>query len=422
MGTRVLVAKVVAVLLVASVAGTGHSGPVGAVPDAPTAAAAQGREGASAQATALDPFYEPPDPLPAVAPGTLLRAERTTVSPLLGVPLPVLLNAWRVMYTSTDAAGQRMAVTGTLIVPGLPWLVGSRPLVSYAVGGHGMGEQCTPSVQLRAGTQPELSAIAPYLLQGWAVVVTDYQRYPVHTFVNSDASGFAVLDAARAAPQVSGAGLAARPPLAITGYSQGGHAAAAAAERQPAYAPGLDLRGVAAGGVPADLAAVADAVDGDFLFGVVPMAVASLHSAYPELTLDGLSPAGREAVASVLDECIAETATRFAFGSASSLTAGGVGIDAFFADQPGWAARVAQQRLGGRRPAVPVLAYQGLFDPWVPHAVTEQLAADWCATGANVRFSTYPLAEHFAALAQGVPEVVSWIQARFAGRPATPNC
>jgi pimeloyl-ACP methyl ester carboxylesterase len=124
----------------------------------------------------------------------------------------------------------------------------------------------------------------------------------------------------------------------------------------------------------------------------------------------------------VLDECIPETVTRNAFGSASALTVGGIGIDQFFAEQPGWAARVAQQRLGGTAPGVPVLAYQGQFDPWVPHAVTEQLADDWCAEGANVRFTTYPLAEHFAALVEGIPQVVTWIRSRFANQPATPTC
>lgn len=372
--------------------------------------------------TASDPFYTPPSPLPPGSPGDLIRSETTTVSVLLGIPYPGT-NAWRIMYRSTSATDQPIAVTGTLMVPQAAWSGGGRrPLVTYALGTHGMGPQCTPSVQFRQGAQPELGVITNYLARGWAVVVTDYQRLPNHTYVNSKASGQAVLDAARAAARVSGSGLTSANPVGISGYSQGGNAAAAAAERQPAYAPELDLRGAAAGGVPADLVAVARAVDRDVLFGTVPMAVASLRTAYPELTLDGLNATGRAAVEQVTRQCIAETTTQWAFRSTTELTVGGRTIDQFLAAYPAWAARIDEQRIGRLRPTAPALVYQALLDPWVPHAVTQQLAAEWCARGANVQFSTYPIAEHFGGLIEAIPQVLSWLSARFAGAPTTGNC
>jgi dienelactone hydrolase len=370
----------------------------------------------------IDPFYTPPSPLPPGPPGTLIRSEATTVSMLPGVPYPGT-NAWRIMYRSTSATDQPIAVTGTLMVPQAAWTGGGpRPLVTYALGSHGMGEQCTPSIQFRQGAQFELGVITSYLSRGWAVVVTDYQRRPVHTYVNSKASGQAVLDAARAAAQVGGSGLSPANPVGISGYSQGGNAAAAAAERQPSYAPELPVRGVAAGGVPADLVAVARAVDRDVLFGTVPMAVASLRSAYPELTLDGLNATGQTAVDQVTRQCIAETTTRWAFRSTTELTVGGRTIDQFLAAYPAWRTRIDEQRIGRLRPTAPVLLYQGLLDPWVPHAVTQQLAADWCGGGANVRFETYVIAEHFGGLVEAIPQVLNWLSARFAGTPATGNC
>jgi dienelactone hydrolase len=387
----------------------------------PSAASASPSARAAGAQAAIDPFYTPPSPLPPGSPGDLIRAERTTVSVLPGVTLPGV-NAWRIMYRSTSATDQPLAVTGTLIVPQAPWLVGRRPVVSYALGSHGMGEQCTPSIQFHEGTQFELGVVGGYLSQGWAVVVTDYQRRPNHTYVNSKASGQAVLDAARAAAQVPGSGLSGANPVGITGYSQGGNAAAAAAERQPSYAPGLNLKGVAAGGVPADLAAVAGAVDRDVLFGTVIMAVASLRTAYPELTLDGFNATGQAAVDQVTRQCIPETTTQWAFHSATELTVGGRTIDQFFDAYPAWRARVDEQRIGRLRPAVPVLTYQGLLDPWVPHAVTERLAADWCAQGANVRFTSYPIAEHFGGLGESIPQVLSWFHGRFTDLPATSNC
>jgi pimeloyl-ACP methyl ester carboxylesterase len=398
----------VALMLCIGLGPVTSSDPVSASPSAPAQ-------------SAIDPFYTPPSPLPNGSPGDLIRSERTTVSPLAGIPLPGV-NAWRLMYRSTSATDQQVAVTGTLMVPQVPWLLGRRPVVSYALGTHGMGEQCTPSIQFRSGTQFELGVIGAYLAQGWAVVVTDYQRRPVHTYVNTRMAAHSVLDAARAAGRVPGSGITAANPVAVSGYSQGGHAAAAAAERQPTYAPDLNLKGVAAGGVPADLRAVANAVERDVLFGVVPMAVASLSAAYPELPLDGLNDTGRAAITQVTGQCIVETTTQWAFRSATELTVGGRTIDEFFASQPAWAARVDEQRIGRLRPGVPVLAYQGLLDPWVPHAVTQQLATDWCGLGANVRFRTYPIAEHFGGLGEAIPEVVLWLHSRFADMPSASTC
>jgi dienelactone hydrolase len=335
---------------------------------------------------------------------------------LLGV------NAWRIMYRSTDAQDQPIAVTGTLLVPQTPWLFGRRPLVDYAVGSHGSGQQCTPSIQLHQGLQFETTVITNYLAQGWAIMIPDYQRLPVHTYANAKTTGQVTLDAARAATKIAGSGITAQNPLAITGYSQGGHAAAAAAERQPSYAPELNLKGVAAGGVPADLRAVANAVDGGFLFGVVPMAVASLKAAYPYLSLDGFNDTGKAAFADVAKQCIPEIASTWAMHHFTELTVGGKTFDQLLAERPEYAEVVDAQTIGRLTPSVPVLTYGGLFDPWVPIEVTEGLHDAWCEQGANVSFELYPIAEHFGALGEGIPQVLSWLNARFAGLPAQSDC
>jgi acetyl esterase/lipase len=403
------------------------------------------------------------------------------------------------MYRSTSATGDPVAVTGTLMVPTAAWPLGPRPLVAYAVGGHGMGRQCVPSVQFRQGTQVELAVVAAHLAQGWAVVVTDYQRTPAHTFLNAPASAHAVLDAARAALRVPGTGLGASPttdpgdaagtsgcgldgrtgltdsttgpgrgdrndlahgyrhgderrhgghsgpadsttrpgrgdgcgrdwessrgggrgggnvgrvPIGIGGYGHGGLAAAAAAERQPAYAPELDLRAVTVGGAPADPAAVLREADGTDRAGLVPLVFASLRAAYPELTLDGLTTAGRNALAAVSRQCLPDLLDRWAGRSAAELTAGGVGVDEFLAAQPAWRHRVDDQALGRRAPRAPVLVFHGLGGTWVPHGVTRRLADAWRTGGADVRLAAYPAVEHGGALVEAIPEVHHWLGAR----------
>jgi pimeloyl-ACP methyl ester carboxylesterase len=387
------------------------SSPAAADADPPISSAAPG----------IDAFYTPPSPLPPGSPGDLIRAEMTTVSFLPGVAVQGV-KAWRIMYRSTDAQDQPIAATGTLIVPQVPWLLGKRPLVGYGVGAHGSGQQCTPSIQLHQGLQFEAPVISTYLAQNWAVVIPDYQRLPAHTIGISKTSGQVTLDAARAATRIAGSGITAENPLAFSGYSQGGHAAAAAAERQPDYAPELNLKGVVAGGVPADLRAVANAVDGGVLFGVVPMAVVSLKTAYPALSLDAFNASGKAAFAAVATQCIPEISTAWAFHDFTELTVGGKTFDELMDERPEYAAAVDAQKLGQLKPGVPVLTYSGLFDPWIPIEVTQQLHDDWCDQGANVSFSTYPIAEHMGALGQGIPEVLAWLSARFAGLPAPSDC
>jgi acetyl esterase/lipase len=362
---------------------------------------------------AADPFSVPPAPLPQGRPGVLVRAEPTAVSLLPGCPLPAT-RSWRIMYRSTSATGDPMAVTGTLMVPTAAWPVGPRPLVAYAVGGHGMGRQCAPSVQFRQGTQVELAVVTAHLAQGWAVVVTDYQRTPAHTFLNAPASGHTVLDAARAALRVPGTGLEGRgrAPVGLGGYGQGGLAAAAAAERQPAYAPELDLRGVTVGGAPADLRAVLRAADGTDRAGLVPMVLASLRAAYPTLGLGGLSTAGRNALAAVSRQCVPDLLDRWAGRCAAELTADGVDLDGFLAAWPAWRHRLDDQALGRRAPRAPVLVFHGLGGTWVPYGVTRRLADAWHAGGADVRLAAYPAVEHGGALVEAIPQVHHWLGAR----------
>ena len=85
------------------------------------------------------------------------------------------------------------------------------------------------------------------LARGWAVAITDYQGLGTpgdHTYMVGRALGPNVLDAMRAARKLSPAELPVDGPAAIMGYSEGGAAAAWAAQLQPVYAPDVRLGGV----------------------------------------------------------------------------------------------------------------------------------------------------------------------------------
>ena len=208
-------------------------------------------------------FYTPPDPLPAGVPGDLIRTEpsRLVLEPS-GQLGAFVATGIRIMYRSTDARGNPNAVTGTYFEPDNPWPGnGPRPLIAYAPGTQGQGDQCAPSRMFNQGIHfssgldimfnYEELFVATMVARGFAVVVTDYEGLGtpgVHTYVNRVAEGQALADAARAAMRLPGTSLDPHGPVAFWGYSQGGGAAASAA----GLAPGsVDRHGSAGRGASA---------------------------------------------------------------------------------------------------------------------------------------------------------------------------
>ncbi|GAA3981057.1 lipase family protein [Actinomadura viridis] len=367
-----------------------------------------------------DPFYRPPSPLPAGSPGTVIRREPVTVQ--LGPGIPADARAWRVMYLSTDAEGRRNAVTGTVLVPRAPY-EGKRPVVGYAIGTHGLGDQCAPSYGLRIGLDYEGVFIGGLLAKGWAVVVTDYERLGTpgdHTYMVGRSQGQAVLDSLRAATRLADAGLPADSPMVVTGYSQGGASAGWAAQLKAGYAPELAVKGVAAGGVPADLTEVAKSLDGSLFFILLGAAAVGMSSAYPELPFEEhLNAQGKALLEDARDDCIGEALAlgKGAFKKMSDL------LDTDLLNTPAWQEKLRANRLGGgETPAVPVFQYHAVYDEMVATGQARTLRKEWCQAGATLRWKEYPTPEHALTLVAGASDATAWLADRLAGKPASANC
>lgn len=373
-----------------------------------------------------DGFYTPPDPLPASAPGDVIRSRHSvfTLDPVNRTPVPGV-DSWQILYRSENANGNPTAVSGTVLVPQAPWLgVGRRPLISYAVGTRGVGDACAPSYTLSHGTDYEAAFISSLLAQGWAVAVTDYEGLGTpgqHTYMVGRSQGKAVLDAARAAQRLPEAGLSDRNPVALFGYSQGGASTGWAAEMASSYGSGINLKAVVAGGVPADLTAVADFHENTPFIGLTLLASIGLDAAYPELDLDAyLNDRGQTLMDEAGDMCLVSldgvsTIFQTAFSNRGDYTS----TDPLSA--PDWQVRLAENRLGSGRPNVPVYQYHGIVDEMVPYGQARTLRRSWCNRGANVTWSTLP-AEHVLGLVQGAPGAITWLHARFLGLPTFGNC
>lgn len=346
---------------------------------------------------------------PAAEPGDLLSATPTAfrTEPMGATKT----DAWRIEYRSTTARGRPNIVSGTVVLPrdGKP---GPRPLVTWGVGAVGLADSCAPSTQFPHGTSAEAAVINLALRRGWAVVVTDYEglgRPGTHTYTVGRAEGQAMLDAARAAQQLPGAGLSARSPVGIVGYSQGGQGAGWAAELHHSYAPELRVRGTVAGGVPADLLRTAAFDDAGGSAGLVLMAAIGQQAAFPELRLGRyLTAQGRDHAAYIKHACVPISTIAGLFGRLADVTV----RDPL--ERPDWQRRLRASDLGTRAPDQPVYLYQGTADELIPYEVGSQLRDDWRARGASVRWMTYPL-EHVPTALAGVPPALDWLSERLAG-------
>ena len=380
---------------------------------AATGGAAAARSVQTCTAPIGDAFYVPPNPLPSGPHGDIIWC-RSSVSPVAGV------DAWQILYLSTTASGAPTAVSGTVLVPTASY-PGTRPVVAYASGTQGWGDQCAASKEMVAGNFDEQFAVNNLLNKGWAVVVTDYPGLGTpgdETYNVGIPEGYAVLDSLRAATLVPGAGLSTTAPAAIEGYSQGGAAADWAAQQQPSYAAGLDLTGVAAGGTPANLQAVAANINGTAFFAFLAGTAIGFNAAYPSLHLKAeLTPAGRAAMAQLDTMCQAQGLLTYAGKTIQDYTIGGINP----ITQHKWQVVLDANNLGTIKPQVPLFQYHGLQDEVIPYGVETALHGQYCSMGVTTQLNGY-LGDHVLTQVVAQTDVVNWLSNRFAGAPAPSNC
>ncbi|MGW4769815.1 lipase family protein [Nocardia sp. NPDC004278] len=359
-------------------------------------------------------FYRSPSSIDG-EPGGLLRAEPVRVKLLPGVQLRV--RAWRVLYRSSSANRAPIAVSGIVLVPHGTYQ-GPRPLIGYAIGTQGHAQRCAPSLQLVAGLEYETPLITRILRRGWAVALTDYPGLGTgggHPYIVGRALGPAVLDSMRAARNLADTGLAEDGPAALFGYSEGGTAAAWAAQLQPTYAPDILLVAAAVGGVCADLEYSADFLTGGRFAWLQAYAAAGLDIAYPELRLARyLNDHGHRMYPRLIDthivgQIIARMPYRFdraRYVVTDPLT------------DPDWLARMRENRLGALAPAAPVLLTHGSADQAVGYEQAIQLHDDWSRLGVDVTFRGYRGLEHLTAAVAHTRTALPWLSAHIADHRA----
>lgn len=398
-------------------------------------------------AVVAPPAWTQPAPAQSAG-GDLLRTEAAQpVSPVPGLPGTTPARSTRFTYASTDTHDAPTTVVGTYFEPTAPWRgPGERPLVAYAGGTQGQGPECAPSAMVSQVVrfQPpadvvfeyDMMAIQYLLAQGMAVVMTDYHDLAapgIHNFLNRKTQGYAVLDAARAALHLPGSGFHPGSPVMLYGYSQGGMAAAAAAELKPAYAPELNVRGAYVGGPPVGPAEYIARSDG--LPGVAPAIAWILNGIaadYPD-TRPVLEAALNDTGKAILRDSIGKCGGGLSNAltqpqNTSAWTISGQPITAVIDSSPELKKAFDAQRIGGQAPSVPVRIYAARNDEMFP--AVHGIAASWCGGGTPVQLAADPavppisgfLSTHDVAFFPSMTTSLPWVTDRLADVPAPVNC
>ncbi|WP_309226818.1 MULTISPECIES: lipase family protein [unclassified Mycolicibacterium] len=392
-------------------------------------------------------FYTPPDPLPPGAPGDLIRTEssplRLEPSGQLGAYMGT---GTRIMYRSTDAQGKPVAVTGTYIEPTVPWSgKGPRPLLAYATGPYGAGEQCAPSRLFNQGIHfsqgfdlmfnMEEGFWATLLARGFAIVITDGVGEGIHgpqspQWMNRVAGGTALLDAARAAKKLPDTSLKPDGPVALWGFASGGTASLSAAEQALTYAPELNIVGTFADAPVTDIAEGLPGIDGNFFAVLAGYLLRGIIASYPETEQpirDAMNPRGLQMLDWSGHTCLLQGGVDYAFRHMQYWF--NTDLNEMVSNDP-FKSLLAAQRIGNIKPKGPVYITMNRYDPLVPYNAAHQTAHDWCAMGADVQLWTNeqpPLfnkldINNLLPLYVDGERSMTWVADRFNGLPTTPNC
>ncbi|MGE2727944.1 alpha/beta hydrolase family protein [Mycolicibacterium vaccae] len=340
-------------------------------------------------------------------PGSGGLIETVPLDPALSVPGAAA--AYRILYATIDQHDRPAVATAAVFVPRTPAPQGGWPVVAWAHGTVGLGDDCTPSARPRSDRDGEY--LSHWLDQGYAVVAADYTGLGtpgLMSYLNSVASARSVTDAVVAAHQMD---LPLSPEWAVVGQSQGGAAAVATARWASEFSAGsgLEYRGVVATGTPATVESIIKQAGPDMAvppeLGPVANAyaayiVAALREARPDLNLDSvLSAAGRAAADEAETMCLSELSEKLSDATVPGL------FSAPIASIPG-AVEAIDDYMGIPADGYdqPIFLGVGLRDRDVPPSLTLRFNDQLLVNGQQVTLKVYPDEDHSGTVLASLPD------------------
>ena len=362
-----------------------------------------------------DPFYAAPEPLPTDAAGTIIRAETLRSR-------PPDASTYRILYLSRGHDGRRVALSALLFVPERPAPSNRRSIVAVAHGTVGVARGCAPS--LGSEFLQAIDGLARFLRAGHAVVVPDGEGLGTtgtQPYLVGEASAHALLDAVRAARQFPAADASQR--FAVWGVGEGGQAALFTGQEAARYAPELELAGVAAAAPMANLRRLLDASAGSPAGDVMAAyMLATWRVVYPQLDVGAIvTDDGRRTVDELSGLCVPLDRDRI------GPTLEDREITLEYRRRRPWNDEPWRELLAGNAPgtapiAAPVIITQGRDDAFVRASATARFVRYLCAQGATVQYRPSRRVSHGDVGEKTAPYVARWIDGRFAGDTARSSC
>ncbi|MEU5843860.1 lipase family protein [Rhodococcus sp. NPDC047139] len=327
--------------------------------------------------------------------------------------VPGAVAATKLEYRTAWRSGEPTVATGALFLPSGEAPEGGWPVLAWAHGTTGLGDDCALTTRT-ARSDLERTYLRHWLDSGYAVVSADYPGLGsegLHRYLDGPSAANSVVDIVRAA-RATGAPLSER--WMVIGQSQGGHAALHTGAIATSRAPELDFRGTVATGAPANLErAFLIGVPGfpdPGLQGLVSFSAyifAGLRDAYPEVDVEGyLTPVGREVVDRAEGMCyvdLDESVREVAVGELLARPLAADPMPALLSDY------LAVPATGYDRP---VFLAHGVDDAMVPIPLSAALAADMKAAGVDVDYRVYT-AGHLTTMRHSMADATAFVMRRF---------
>jgi pimeloyl-ACP methyl ester carboxylesterase len=309
-------------------------------------------------------------------------------------------------------------VSGVVFEPVAP-AAGPRPILAWAHGTFGLGDQCAPSRRFFSGSGAAVPLVKAAVQQDLVFAETDYRGLGTpgpHPYLVNQTAGRDVLDSIRAAAHITGQ--QEHPEGLVLGQSQGGGAALLAAELAPSYAPDVQLRAAVGVSVPSDLGRLDAQLSGGPYVGYVLMTIEGYESAYPKLARDSvkLTAKGQAALKQIAGQCSDQILDAFAGHSEKEYGASQVLHSSDFR------AELADNEPGQVGTRVPIFLVHGVADDTIPVQDSRDLLARYCADGSPVTAKIYPGAGHIDVLGKALADIVNYLRNRLAGTPPASSC
>lgn len=370
------------------------------------------KKSASKTQEELEPFYTPPQSIPAEL-GTIIRSEPLGVDPPGG-------KGYRVLYTSQGLQGEPVAVSGMMFVSDKPAPPGGRPVLAWAHGTVGLAPQCAPSRSKNqlGDTQDWLNVAMD---RGWAVSATDYLGLGTpgpKTYLIGSQEAKDVVNSVRAIRNFPEASAGKR--WIVWGHSQGGHSALWTGTLAKELAPELDLLAVGAAAPAAELMVIMqNQWQGAIGWVIGPETLASFTDLYPDRDFEAIVS---DVAKRKMDTLLAECTTAAAIQGMTVEKFGGQFFSSSPVDSPAWAQTALEQTPRPLPADMPLFMSEGTKDTIVLSGSNALMQEQWCKAGSNMVAQWLGGVTHLQVAIASGPTFMEWAVAQFEGKTIPRNC